>query len=57
MREITTGTKGCGSIIAITWSCDQNHLYASTEDCTVFIWEGAKKIDTGTPKFINLSTL
>ncbi|KAL7305380.1 hypothetical protein TKK_0002123 [Trichogramma kaykai] len=57
VREISTGVKGTGGIVAITWSSDQNHLYAATEDCTVFIWEGARKSDSGTPKFVNLTTL
>ncbi|XP_016837232.1 lysosomal-trafficking regulator isoform X2 [Nasonia vitripennis] len=57
VREISSSSKGCGGIIAITWSCDQHHLYAATEDCTVIIWEGARKLSNGTPKFVNLTTL
>ncbi|XP_058802324.1 lysosomal-trafficking regulator isoform X2 [Phymastichus coffea] len=56
IREMATG-KGCGAIVAITWSHDQHHLYAATEDYTIIIWEGAKKLNNGTPKFVNLSTL
>lgn len=57
VREIVISGKGCGGIIAITWSCDQHHLYAAAEDFTVIIWEGARKLNNGTPKFVNLSTL
>ncbi|KAJ8668849.1 hypothetical protein QAD02_000108 [Eretmocerus hayati] len=57
VREIGSSSKGCGAIIAIAWSHDQHHLYAATEDCTVIIWEGARKLHNGTPKFVNLSTL
>jgi len=57
VREITNGNKGNSAIVAITWSCDQHHLYVVTEDCTVIIWEGARKLSNGTPKFVNLSTL
>ncbi|XP_060836143.1 lysosomal-trafficking regulator isoform X2 [Rhopalosiphum padi] len=45
-----------GAVIAIIYSSDSQHLYISTEDGTVTIWEsaGAKQISK-TPKFLNLS--
>ncbi|XP_014603828.1 PREDICTED: lysosomal-trafficking regulator isoform X1 [Polistes canadensis] len=57
VREIINTTKGCGAIIAIAWALDQHHLYAATEDCTVLIWEGSKRLSNGTPKFVNLTSL
>ncbi|KAK2579125.1 hypothetical protein KPH14_001295 [Odynerus spinipes] len=57
VREIVNTTKGCGAIIAIAWALDQHHLYAATEDSTVLIWEGSKRLSNGTPKFVNLTSL
>ncbi|XP_076629359.1 lysosomal-trafficking regulator mauve isoform X2 [Colletes latitarsis] len=57
VREIVNSTKGCGAVIAIAWAVDQHHLYAVTEDFTVLIWEGSKRLSNGTPKFVNLTSL
>ncbi|XP_076389629.1 lysosomal-trafficking regulator mauve isoform X1 [Megachile rotundata] len=57
VREIMNGIKGCGAVIAIAWALDQHHLYAVTEDFTVLIWEGSKRLSNGTPKFVNLTSL
>ncbi|XP_076297603.1 lysosomal-trafficking regulator mauve isoform X3 [Lasioglossum baleicum] len=57
VREILNGIKGCGAVIAIAWALDQHHLYAVTEDSTVLIWEGSKRLSNGTPKFVNLTSL
>ncbi|KAF7992714.1 hypothetical protein HCN44_005058 [Aphidius gifuensis] len=57
IREIVNGGKDCGGIIAIAWSIDQHHLYAATEDATVLIWEGMRRLNNGTPKFVNLTSL
>ncbi|XP_014468102.1 PREDICTED: lysosomal-trafficking regulator isoform X2 [Dinoponera quadriceps] len=57
VREITNSVKGCGAIIAVAWALDQHHLYAATEDSTILIWEGSKRLSTGTPKFVNLTSL
>ncbi|XP_024939057.1 lysosomal-trafficking regulator isoform X2 [Cephus cinctus] len=57
VREIVNGSKGCGAIIAVAWALDQHHLYAATEDSTVLIWEGTKRLSNGTPKFVNLTSL
>ncbi|XP_011343929.2 lysosomal-trafficking regulator isoform X3 [Ooceraea biroi] len=57
VREITSNMKGCGAIIAVAWALDQHHLYAVTEDSTVLIWEGSKRLSNGTPKFVNLTSL
>ncbi|KZC14096.1 Lysosomal-trafficking regulator, partial [Dufourea novaeangliae] len=57
VREIKNGIKGCGAVIAIAWSLDQHHLYAVTEDSTVLIWEGSKRLSNGTSKFVNLTSL
>ncbi|XP_043669052.1 lysosomal-trafficking regulator isoform X1 [Vespula pensylvanica] len=57
VREIVNTAKGCGAIIAIAWALDQHHLYAATEDSTVLIWEGSKRLSNGTPKFVNLTSL
>ncbi|XP_036146533.1 lysosomal-trafficking regulator isoform X4 [Monomorium pharaonis] len=56
VREISNNVKGCGAIIAVAWSLDQHHLYAVTEDSTVLIWEGSKRLGNGTPKFVNLTS-
>jgi len=56
VREITSNVKGCGAIIAVAWALDQHHLYAVTEDSTVLIWEGSKRLSNGTPKFVNLTS-
>ncbi|XP_050540589.1 lysosomal-trafficking regulator isoform X2 [Daktulosphaira vitifoliae] len=47
-----------GAVLAIIYSRDSQHLYISTEDDTVTIWEssGSKRISK-TPKFLNLSML
>lgn len=55
VREIVNGGTECGAIIAITWSHDQHHLYAATQDSTVLIWEGMRRLCNGTPKFVNLT--
>ncbi|XP_015121948.1 lysosomal-trafficking regulator [Diachasma alloeum] len=57
VREIVNGGRGCGAIIAIAWALDQHHLYAATEDSTVLIWEGMRRLSNGTPKFVNLTSL
>ncbi|XP_076239225.1 lysosomal-trafficking regulator mauve [Calliopsis andreniformis] len=57
VREIVNGTKGCGAVIALAWALDQHHFYAVTEDFTVLIWEGSKRLSNGTPKFVNLTSL
>ncbi|XP_032666117.1 lysosomal-trafficking regulator isoform X3 [Odontomachus brunneus] len=57
IREITSSAKGCGAIIAVAWALDQHHLYAATEDSTILIWEGSKRLSSGTPKFVNLTSL
>nr|XP_031829347.1 lysosomal-trafficking regulator isoform X2 [Nomia melanderi] len=57
VREIVNGIRGCGAVIAISWALDQHHLYAVTEDFTVLIWEGSKRLSNGTPKFVNLTSL
>ncbi|XP_043270510.1 lysosomal-trafficking regulator isoform X2 [Venturia canescens] len=57
VREIVNGGKGCGAIIAVAWALDQHHLYAATDDSTVLIWEGTKRLSNGTPKFFNLTSL
>ncbi|XP_011144679.1 lysosomal-trafficking regulator isoform X1 [Harpegnathos saltator] len=57
VREITHNVKGCGAIIAVAWALDQHHLYAATEDSTILIWEGSKRLSSGTPKFVNLTSL
>ncbi|XP_048261477.1 lysosomal-trafficking regulator isoform X2 [Bombus terrestris] len=57
VREIINGIKGCGAVIAIAWALDQHHLYAVTEDFTILIWEGSKRLSNGTPKFVNLTSL
>ncbi|XP_054002539.1 lysosomal-trafficking regulator isoform X2 [Hylaeus anthracinus] len=57
VRDILNFTEGCGAVIAIAWSLDQHHLYRVTEDCTVLIWEGTKRLSNGTPKFVNLTSL
>ncbi|KAL0119810.1 hypothetical protein PUN28_007922 [Cardiocondyla obscurior] len=54
VREISNNMKG--AIIAVAWSLDQHHLYAITEDSTVLIWEGSKRLNNGTPKFVNLTS-
>ncbi|KYN43656.1 Lysosomal-trafficking regulator [Trachymyrmex septentrionalis] len=56
VREISNNVRGCGAIIAVAWSVDQHHLYAVTEDFTVLIWEGSKRLSNGTPKFVNLTS-
>ncbi|XP_018058565.1 PREDICTED: lysosomal-trafficking regulator [Atta colombica] len=56
VREISNNVRGCGAIIAVSWSLDQHHLYAITEDFTVLIWEGSKRLSNGTPKFVNLTS-
>ncbi|XP_061930479.1 lysosomal-trafficking regulator isoform X1 [Apis cerana] len=57
VREIINGMKGCGAIIAIAWALDQHHFYAVTEDFTILIWEGSKRLSNGTPKFVNLTSI
>ncbi|XP_017760097.1 PREDICTED: lysosomal-trafficking regulator isoform X2 [Eufriesea mexicana] len=57
VREIINDVKGCGAVIAIAWALDQHHLYAVTEDFTILIWEGSKRLSNGTPKFVNLTSL
>ncbi|KAK0171372.1 hypothetical protein PV328_009113 [Microctonus aethiopoides] len=57
VREIVNGGKDCGGIIAIAWALDQHHLYAATEDSTVLIWEGIRRLSNGTPKFVNSTSL
>lgn len=57
VREIINGMRGCGAIIAIAWALDQHHFYAVTEDFTILIWEGSKRLSNGTPKFVNLTSL
>ncbi|XP_043802415.1 lysosomal-trafficking regulator isoform X5 [Apis laboriosa] len=57
VREIINGMKGYGAIIAIAWALDQHHFYAVTEDFTILIWEGSKRLSNGTPKFVNLTSL
>ncbi|XP_023288682.1 lysosomal-trafficking regulator isoform X2 [Orussus abietinus] len=57
VREIVNSSKGCGAIIALSWSLDQHHLYAATDDATVLIWEGTRRLSSGTPKFVNLTSL
>ncbi|KAK9307869.1 hypothetical protein QLX08_001934 [Tetragonisca angustula] len=57
IREIINDIKGCGAVIAIAWALDQHHLYAVTEDYTILIWEGSKRLSNGTPKFVNLTSL
>ncbi|XP_077276800.1 lysosomal-trafficking regulator mauve isoform X2 [Temnothorax americanus] len=56
VREISNNVRGCGAIIAVAWPLDQHHLYAVTEDSTVLIWEGSKRLSNGTPKFVNLTS-
>ncbi|XP_020281501.1 lysosomal-trafficking regulator isoform X2 [Pseudomyrmex gracilis] len=56
VREITSNVKDCGAIIAVAWSLDQHHLYAVTDDSTILIWEGSKRLSHGTPKFVNLTS-
>ncbi|XP_011866548.1 PREDICTED: lysosomal-trafficking regulator isoform X3 [Vollenhovia emeryi] len=56
VREISSNARGCGAIIAVAWPLDQHHLYAVTEDSTVLIWEGSKRLSNGTPKFVNLTS-
>lgn len=56
VREITSNVKDCGAIVAVAWSLDQHHLYAVTDDSTVLIWEGSKRLSHGTPKFVNLTS-
>ncbi|CAL1677884.1 unnamed protein product [Lasius platythorax] len=56
VREISNNLKDCCAIIAVVWSLDQHHLYAVTEDSTVLIWEGSKRLSNGTPKFVNLTS-
>ncbi|XP_076766095.1 lysosomal-trafficking regulator mauve isoform X3 [Xylocopa sonorina] len=57
VREIINGIKGCGAVIAIAWALDQHHFYAVTDEFTVLIWEGSKRLSNGTPKFVNLTSL
>lgn len=57
VREIINGMRGYGAIIAIAWALDQHHFYAVTEDFTILIWEGSKRLSNGTPKFVNLTSL
>ncbi|XP_034950425.1 lysosomal-trafficking regulator [Chelonus insularis] len=57
IREIVNGGKDCGAIISITWSQDQHHLYAATDESIVLIWEGIRRLSNDTPKFVNLTTL
>ncbi|XP_074102061.1 lysosomal-trafficking regulator mauve isoform X2 [Cotesia typhae] len=57
IREIVNGGTDCGAIIAIAWAHDQHHLYAATENSTVLIWEGLRRLNSGTPKFVNLTSL
>lgn len=57
VREIMNSAKACGAIIAVAWALDQHHLYAATEDSTILIWEGSKRLSSGTPKFVNLTSL
>ncbi|XP_033229888.1 lysosomal-trafficking regulator isoform X2 [Belonocnema kinseyi] len=57
VREMGNDTADCGAIIAITWSFDQHHLYVATDNSTVLIWEGTRRLNNGTPKFVNLSSL
>lgn len=57
VREIINGMKGCEAIIAIAWALDQHHFYAVTEDFTILIWEGSKRLSNGTPKFVNLTSI
>ncbi|XP_057327101.1 lysosomal-trafficking regulator [Microplitis mediator] len=57
IREIVNGGTDCGAIIAIAWAYDQHHLYAATENSTVLIWEGLRRLNSGTPKFVNLTSL
>ncbi|XP_076673285.1 lysosomal-trafficking regulator mauve isoform X3 [Andrena cerasifolii] len=52
VREIVNGTKGCGAVIAMAWALDQHHFYAVTEDFTVLIWEGSKRLSNGILKSI-----
>ncbi|XP_025074143.1 lysosomal-trafficking regulator [Pogonomyrmex barbatus] len=56
VREIPNNLRDCGAIIAVVWPLDQHHLYAVTEDFTVLIWEGSKRLSNGTPKFVNLTS-
>ncbi|XP_054259566.1 lysosomal-trafficking regulator isoform X2 [Macrosteles quadrilineatus] len=45
-------------VIGLTYSHDSQHLYASTDNGSVIIWEGsAAKGGSKTPKFLNLTTL
>ena len=57
VREMFNDTKDCGAIIAIAWALDQHHLYAATDNSTVIIWEGTRRLNNGTPKFVNLTSL
>ncbi|EFN65741.1 Lysosomal-trafficking regulator [Camponotus floridanus] len=56
VREISNNLRDSCAIIAVVWSLDQHHLYAVTEDSTVLIWEGSKRLSNGTPKFVNLTS-
>ncbi|CAK9830368.1 Lysosomal-trafficking regulator [Anthophora retusa] len=57
VREIINDIKGCGAVIALAWAVDQHHLYAVTDDFTILIWEGSKRLSNNTPKFVNLTSL
>lgn len=57
VREIINDIKGCGAVIALAWAVDQHHLYAVTDDFTILIWEGSKRLSNSTPKFVNLTSL
>ncbi|XP_026675054.1 lysosomal-trafficking regulator isoform X2 [Ceratina calcarata] len=57
VREIVNSVKECGAVIAMAWAMDQHHFYAVSEDFTVLIWEGSKRLSNGTPKFVNLTSL
>lgn len=57
VREITNDCSDCGAVVAISWSNEQNHLYAATEDSYIFIWEGAKRLSSSAAKFVNLTSL
>lgn len=57
VREIINDSKYCGAIVAIVWALEQQHLYAVTDNSTILIWEGTRKINSGTSKFVNFKSL
>ncbi|XP_051169183.1 lysosomal-trafficking regulator isoform X2 [Leptopilina boulardi] len=57
VREIINDSKYCGAIVAIVWALEQQHLYAVTDNSTILIWEGTRKLNGGTSKFVNFKSL